>query len=148
MKSTTTKLHRQMLTYAVLLAGILYALPQRAFADQIPSGWEASNMKPVGYTGMDGRGGAFKMAIRHVNGRWYLYTGHLWNQGWSVVDVTDPANPEYLKFIPWPHDNTWTIQMEMHDNLMITALQREQANLELAWSRRASPRRSCATSTS
>jgi hypothetical protein len=100
----------------------------RAHADQIPAGWEASNMKPVGYTAMDGRGGAFKMAIRKINGRWYLYTGHLWHRGWSIVDVTDPANPEYVKFVPWPQDNTWTIQMELHDNLMVTALQRAQAN--------------------
>jgi hypothetical protein len=68
------------------------------------------------------------MAIRHVGDHWYLYMGHLWNHGWSIVDVTDPANPKYVKFVPWPQDNTWTIQMELHDNLMITALQREQAN--------------------
>ena len=37
--------------------------------------------------------------------------------------VTDPANPKYVKFIPGP-DNTWTIQTTLHDNLMITALQK------------------------
>ncbi|OFW19384.1 MAG: hypothetical protein A3H27_14320 [Acidobacteria bacterium RIFCSPLOWO2_02_FULL_59_13] len=37
--------------------------------------------------------------------------------------MTDPANPKVVKFIPGP-DNTWTIQMELHDNIMITALQR------------------------
>jgi hypothetical protein len=100
----------------------------RVHADQIPTGWRASNMAPIGYSDLDGRGGAFKMAIRHIGDRWYLYMGHLWNRGWSIVDVTDAKNPKYLKFIPWPQDNTWTIQMEMHGNLMVTALQREQAN--------------------
>src|SRR6266566_5018301 len=66
-------------------------------ADQIPTGWEASNTKPIGYSDLDGRGGAFKMAIRHIGDRWYLYTGHLWNRGWSIVDVTDPANPKCVK---------------------------------------------------
>src|SRR5690348_12310401 len=75
-------------------------------ADQIPAGWLASNMQPIGYSGMDGRGGAFKMAIKKVNGRWYLYTAHLWHRGWSIVDVTDPADPKYVKFVPAP-DNTW-----------------------------------------
>jgi hypothetical protein len=49
--------------------------------------------------------------------------GHLWSRGWSIVDVTDPANPIYIKFIKGP-DNTWTIQMTLHSNLMITALQK------------------------
>ena len=79
-------------------------------------------MKPIGYSDLDGRGGAFKMAIREVKGRWYLYMGHLWHRGWSIVDVTDPANPKVAKFVPGP-DNTWTIQMTLHDNIMITALQ-------------------------
>ena len=53
-------------------------------------GWEASNMKPIGYSDLDGHGGSFKMAIKHVNDHWYLYLGHLWLHGWSIVDVTDP----------------------------------------------------------
>src|SRR6266849_9443380 len=108
--------------FAVLIPGVV------AQPDQIPTGWEASNMKPIGYSDLDGRGGAFKMAIRHVNDHWYLYMGHLWNRGWSIVDVTDPANPKYVKFIEWPQSNTWTIQMELHGNLMITALQQAQAS--------------------
>src|SRR5712671_1097076 len=94
----------------------------RAYADQIPAGWAGSNTKPIGYSDLDGRGGAFKMAIRHIGDHWYLYMGHLWNRGWSIVDVTDPSIPKVAKFIPGP-PNTWTIQMELHDNTMITALQ-------------------------
>jgi hypothetical protein len=102
-------------------------LTRPASADEIPAGWEASNMKPIGYSDLDGRGGAFKMAIRHVNNHWYLYLSHLWNSGWSIVDVTDPANPKVEKFIPGP-DNTWTLQMDLHGNLMIIALQQKTAN--------------------
>ena len=97
------------------------------YADPIPKGWQASNMKAIGYSGLDGRGGAFKMAIRQVAGRWYLYMGHEWHRGWSILDVTDPTNPKYLKFVEGP-DNTNTIQMEFHDNIMVTALQRKQPN--------------------
>src|SRR3989304_3981022 len=95
-----------------LLAGSATLLTGRHIsADQIPTGWEAHNMKAIGYSDLDGRGGAFKMAIKEVNGKWYLYLGHLWHRGWTIVDVTDPAAPKFVKFIPGP-ENTWTIQMD------------------------------------
>ena len=106
---------------AILFTAALLARP--ALADPIPKGWEAQNMKPIGYTDLDGRRGGFKMAIKHAaDNHWYLYLGHLWDYGWSIVDVTDPKNPKYVKFIDGPK-NTWDIQMTLHDNLMITALQ-------------------------
>src|SRR3990172_3889484 len=106
-------------TAVVLMALAAFSAPAAA---QIPAGWEASNMRPIGYSDLDGRGGAFKMAIKQVGGRWYMYMAHLWHRGWTIVDVTDPANPKVAKFIPGP-DNTWTIQMDLHDNLMLTALE-------------------------
>ena len=96
-----------------------------ALADPIPKGWQASNMKAIGYSGLDGRGGAFKMAIRQSGGRWYLYMGHEWHRGWTILDVTDATSPKFVKFVPGP-DNTNSIQMEFHGNLMLTALQRKQ----------------------
>src|SRR5712691_1895212 len=98
-----------------------------ACAEPIPNGWQASNMKAIGYSGLDGRGGAFKMAIRRVADRWYLYMGHEWHRGWTILDVTDAANPRFVKFVSGP-DNTNTIQMEFHGDVMLTALQRKQPN--------------------
>src|SRR6266513_4980342 len=98
-------------------------LAARSHADSIPPGWEASNMEPIGYSSLENRKGAFKMAIKKVNGRWYLYMGHLWHYGWSIVDVTNPTKPEVVKFVAGP-DNTWTIQMEISGNRMITALEK------------------------
>jgi hypothetical protein len=106
---------------AMVLAA--FGLASHACADPIPPGWEASHMEPVGYTDVGGRKGAFKMAIKKVNGRWYMYFGHLWHYGWSIVDVTDPHDPKFIKFIPGA-DNTWNIQVTLHDNLMLTALQK------------------------
>src|SRR6266576_376231 len=114
----------QCATLAAVLMIALGALPhsRSAFADQVPAGWEASNMKPIGYSDLNGHG-AFKMAIKRVGDKWYLYMGHLWERGWTIVDVTDPVNPKVAKHIPGP-DNTFTIQMELHDNLMVTAMER------------------------
>ena len=80
-------------------------------------------MEPVGYTDVGGRKGAFKMAIKKANGRWYMYLSHLWHYGWSIVDVTDPRDPKLVKFISGA-SNTWNIQVTLHDNLMLTALQK------------------------
>ncbi|MBI4484942.1 MAG: hypothetical protein HY655_02925, partial [Acidobacteria bacterium] len=58
---------------AALVAGAAMLLTgPHVSADQIPTGGEAHNMKAIGYSGLDGRGGAFKMAIKEVNGKWYL----------------------------------------------------------------------------
>src|SRR4051794_7081194 len=93
-----------------------------AHADPIPKGWSAQNLKPIGFSGLDGRYGAFKLAIKKAdNGRWYLYMGHTFDQGWTVLDVTDPTKPRHVRFIPGPEG--WiTSQLTLHGNLMITAL--------------------------
>src|SRR5260370_41418215 len=103
-------------------------LAARGHADSIPAGWEADNMETIGCSAYDNRKGAFKMAIKKVNGHWYLYMGHLWHYGWSIVDVTDPKVPKFVKTVPGP-GNTWTIQMTLHDNIMVTALEKSS----LAW---------------
>ncbi|PWU00593.1 MAG: hypothetical protein C5B51_24845 [Terriglobia bacterium] len=84
-------------------------------------------MKSVGYSGLEGRGGAFKIVVRRSGEKWYAYLGNFWLSGWDIVDVTDAANPKFVKFIPGP-ENTNTYQVEFHDNLLITALQKRPAN--------------------
>jgi hypothetical protein len=101
-------------------AGIVFSV-QSSQTQNIPQGFSASNFRVVGYSEIDGRPG-FKMAIREVAGRWYLYMGHLWHRGWTIMDVSDPAEPEVLKFVPGP-ENTWSIQMDLHDDIMITGLE-------------------------
>src|SRR5262249_16537992 len=103
--------------------------PLRARQDH-RSGPGQSQHPQQGFTlrSLSGRKGAFKMAIKKVNGRWYLYMGHLWHYGWSIVDVTDSKDPKFVKTIQGPK-NTWTIQMTLHDNIMVTALEKSS----LAW---------------
>ncbi len=113
--------------FAGVLLVALSVMARSACADQIPNGWQASSMKPIGYSGLNGRGGAFKLAIKQVNDHWYLYMGHEWDRGWTIADVTDPANPQVVKFIEGP-DNTSTGQVDLHDNILVTALQKKQPN--------------------
>ncbi len=99
-----------------------------ALADPIPPGGQGDHVKAIGFSSLGGHYGAFKMALNHpANGRWYLYMGHSFDLGWSILDVTNPQDPKYLKFIPCdgPKD-TITSQVTVHDNLMITSFDRRR----------------------
>src|SRR5207249_12331169 len=74
---------------------------------QIPPGSIASHVRVVGYSDVDGRP-PFKLSIRQANGRWYLYSGHLWQRGWTYPAVTYPDKPTVANIIS-DLDNTWTI---------------------------------------
>lgn len=87
-----------------------------------PEPEQAKGLTMVGYHDLENRP-AFKMGMQVVNDRWYLYTGSLWHRGWSILEVTDPTRPELINFVAGP-DNTWTIQMQVADGLMITALEK------------------------
>jgi len=91
-------------------------------AQQIPQGFFSRNIEPVGYHDLNGRP-AFKLAMQEVNNRWYLYVAHLWHRGWSALDVTDPAAPEFRTFVAGP-ENSWTIQIQVAEGKMIAALER------------------------
>ena len=77
---------------------------------------EASNMKLVGYDDLQARS-AYQPTIHHQGDRWIAYIGHHGGtddipapvnpltgkaepNGTSIVDVTDPAHPKYLRHIP------------------------------------------------
>lgn len=88
----------------------------------IPKPYLAHNIEVLGYHDLGGKP-AFKLAMQEVAGRWYLYMGHLWHRGWSILEVTDPSSPRYVAFLPGP-ENTWTIQVQVAEKKMITALER------------------------
>jgi hypothetical protein len=79
-------------------------------------------MERVAYHDLDGRPG-FKMAIQQAGDRWYMYIGHFWHRGWTILDITRPSFPELVKFIPGPA-NTWTLQVQVADGKMLTGLER------------------------
>lgn len=83
---------------------------------------EHDQVSLTGYTDLDGRPG-FKIAMQEVDDRWFVYLAHFWHSGWSVVDVTDPANPDLVNFIEGPK-NTRTAQIQVADGKMIVGLER------------------------
>jgi len=101
-----------------LVAAIpLLALCVAAYAQpKIGDPPEASNMRLVGADGLQARS-AYQPTIHHQGDRWIAYIGHHGGSddipnpvnsltgraepnGTSIVDVTDPAHPRYLRHIP------------------------------------------------
>ena len=102
-------------------AALLAMLTTAASADPIPSGWQASGLKPIGYTDLGGMRSGQKLAIKHSNdGRWYLYKA---GSGIQIVDVTNPSDPKFLKALPGPKGTT-TGQITLNGNLLILGLSR------------------------
>ena len=102
--------------FAAALAALGWGLPARAEAPKIGDPPEARNMRLVGADDLQGRS-AYQPTIHRQGERWIAYIGHhggiesipkplnpLTGQnesnGTSIVDVTDPAHPKYLKHIP------------------------------------------------
>lgn len=81
----------------------------------------AHNMEVVAYHDLDSKP-AIKLAMQVVNDRWYLYLAHFWHSGWTVLDVTDPARPEKVAWVPGP-ENTWTCQVQVAEGKLITGME-------------------------
>jgi len=95
---------------------MILTLPALAQALKIGDPPEAKNMRLVGYNDLHGRS-AYQPTIHHQGSRYIAYIGHhggtpevpkpvnrltgqAENNGTSIVDVTDPAQPKYLAHIP------------------------------------------------
>jgi hypothetical protein len=81
----------------------------------------ARNIDLVGYNDLAGHSG-FKLAMQEVGGRFYLYVAALWEPGLSIVEVTDPAHPRYVRWIDGP-PGTWTLQVQVAEQKMVTNME-------------------------
>lgn len=107
------------------LALLVAALPILAqHAPPLPPGAYAKNVEVVGFTRENGHV-PFKLSLQQANGHWYLYTASIYDRGWSILDVTHPSDPTVVNWIPGP-PNTFTVQVDIADGKMITALERSQ----------------------
>src|SRR5262249_22461827 len=102
---------------ASAVAGLMIlTLPALAQSPKIGDPPEAKNMRLVGYNDLHARS-AYHPTIHHQGSRYIAYIGHhggtpevpqpvnrltgqAENNGTSIVDVTDPAQPTYLAHIP------------------------------------------------
>src|SRR5580704_18074247 len=57
---------------------------------------------------------------KKVNDKYYLYVQHSKDQGISIVDVSNPAQPKAVGVIPWP-DSAASSRMNLAGDLAIIA---------------------------
>ena len=104
-----------------LAGAALLAAPAVAQQQKVGDPPEAMNMRLVGYNDLQARS-AYQPTIHKQGDRYIAYIGHHGGtddvpkpmnkmtgqaefNGTSILDVTDPANPKYLKHIPGPEGN-------------------------------------------
>jgi hypothetical protein len=85
-------------------------------------GFSSSGVDFVGYHDIGGKP-VFKLAMQVVEGRWYLYATHFWEPRLSILDVTDPADPQLVGAIEGP-DEAATWQVQVADGLLVQGLER------------------------
>ena len=106
--------HRRRPTFLVigLIAAIIFGIghstaQQNSNANRLANANEHKNMQLVGFNDLQGRSAYQPTIHRYPDGRYIAFVGHHGgkspsfpdNNGTSIVDVTDPAHPVYLKHI-------------------------------------------------
>jgi hypothetical protein len=82
------------------------------------------NTRQVAWTDMNGCPDALQIVGTRLRGRYYVVCGHFISGGVSIVDVTDPARPEVVHHLPAETPNTWNINVQVADNLLMVANER------------------------
>lgn len=77
----------------------------------------AINTEFVGHSRVDGRLDAVQLQSQVVGDRYYLYAGHIWSYGVSILDVTNPADPQVAAFIPSPNGSTKHTKVQVADGI-------------------------------
>jgi hypothetical protein len=79
-----------------------------------PTGAVGHNLTFVSRSDQGGRGDGVQINV--VDG--YAYVGHMFTGGVSVIDVRDPRDAKYVRFIAAP-PNSWSIHLQAHENLLL-----------------------------
>jgi len=65
---------------------------------------------------------ASQFGIQKVNGTYYLYASRMGGSGWHILNITDPANPKYIRYMEGPKD-AMTAKIQVADGKMIASVQ-------------------------
>jgi hypothetical protein len=72
------------------------------------------NMKLIGHSDQGGRPDGVQLMVN----KGYVFVGHMFSDGFSVIDVRDPRTPKPVKYMPAP-PNTWMIHLQTHGDLLL-----------------------------
>jgi hypothetical protein len=81
---------------------------------ELPTPSHARNMRIIGHSDQGGRPDGVQIMVH----RGFAYIGHIFSQGFSVLDVRDPSKPKAVAYIPTPF-NTWSLHLQTADDLLL-----------------------------
>ena len=90
----------------------------------------ATNIDIVGFSDLGGKLDGQQLQLQRVGRHTYLYVGHPWSGGISVLDVTSPTDPAVASFIPTPNKDTWHIKIQVADNILMASCEPAFYNLD------------------
>jgi len=82
--------------------------------NHLPKAEYARNMRLIGYSDQGGRPDGVQIMVN----KGHAFVGHMFSQGFSVIDVRDPRHPKPVAYVPSP-PNTWTLHLQAHDDLLL-----------------------------
>ena len=82
--------------------------------DELPTPDHARNMRLVGYSDQGGRPDGVQVMVQDG----YAYVGHMFSNGFSVIDVRDPREPKTVNYISAP-TGSWSIHLQVHEDLLL-----------------------------
>lgn len=74
----------------------------------------ARNMRILGHSDQGGRSDGVQVMVSGG----YAYVGHLFSNGFSVIDVRNPREPKTVRHIPQPA-GTWSQHLQTHGDLLL-----------------------------
>ena len=77
----------------------------------LPTPDYANNMKLLGYSDQGGRPDGVQIMVN----KGHAIVGHMFSDGFSVIDCTDPRAPKPVAYVPAP-PNTWNIHLQSHED--------------------------------
>lgn len=80
----------------------------------LPTPTHARAMRLIAHSDQGGRPDGQQIVLD----RGFAYIGHIWSDGFTVMDVRDPANPRPAGFFPSP-PNTWSLHLQAADGLLL-----------------------------
>ncbi len=86
----------------------------RASTSSLPVPDYARNMRLIGHSDMAGRPDGVQVMVT----RGHAFVGHIFSNGFSVVDVRDPRAPRPVAYVPAPPD-TWTPHLQTAGDLLL-----------------------------
>ncbi len=83
-------------------------------SQDLPQPDYAYNLEIIGHTDQGGRPDGVQLMVN----KGFAITGHMFSDGFSVIDVRDPRDPKPMHYEP-AAPNTWNIHLQTHEDLML-----------------------------